>query len=115
MKCRSKRRFRMERNWSPCTIPSNHETCYMKPGEYFLKEDDIILNASRSATEIVVRNTGDRPIQVGSHYHFLEVNPALQFDRREAYGTRLDIPAGMAVRFEPGEDKRVRVIPLAGD
>lgn len=85
----------------------------MKPGEYLLAADEIVLNEGRAATEIVVRNTGDRPIQVGSHYHFLEVNPALEFDCAHAYGTRLDIPAGMAVRFEPGEEKRVRLVPLA--
>jgi urease subunit beta len=87
----------------------------MKPGEYLLAEGEIILNEGRPATDIVVRNTGDRPIQVGSHYHFFEVNPALDFDRNVAYGARLDIPAGMAVRFEPGEEKRVRVVPLAGN
>ena len=87
----------------------------MKPGEYVLEKGTIILNEGRSAAEIIVRNTGDRPIQVGSHYHFYEVNPALAFERNAAYGTRLDIPAGMAVRFEPGEEKRVRVIPLAGN
>lgn len=87
----------------------------MKPGEYLLEADEIILNEGREAVEIVVRNTGDRPIQVGSHYHFLEVNPALSFDRNLTRGTRLDIPAGMAVRFEPGESKSVRVIPFAGN
>ena len=86
----------------------------MKPGEYLLEAGEIVLNEGRPATEVVVSNTGDRPIQVGSHYHFLEVNPALNFDREQAYGMRLDIPAGMAVRFEPGEEKRVRVIPLDG-
>lgn len=87
----------------------------MKPGEYLLEAAEIVINQGRDATEIVVRNIGDRPIQVGSHYHFYEVNPALRFDRAQAYGTRLDIPAGMAVRFEPGESKSVRVVPLAGN
>ena len=87
----------------------------MKPGEYLLEADEIVLNQGRPATEILVRNTGDRPIQVGSHYHFYEVNPALAFDRKAAYGRRLDIPAGMAVRFEPGEEKQVRVVPFAGN
>ena len=86
----------------------------MQPGEYLLEVGEIVLNQGRIAKEIVVTNTGDRPIQIGSHYHFYEVNPALRFDRRQAYGTRLDIPAGMAVRFEPGESKAVRVVPLAG-
>ncbi|MDQ2949580.1 MAG: urease subunit beta [Acidobacteriota bacterium] len=86
----------------------------MKPGEYLLEAGEIEINEGRAAIEIVVRNSGDRPIQVGSHYHFYEVNPALRFDRTQAYGTRLDIPAGMAVRFEPGESKRVRVVPFAG-
>ena len=86
----------------------------MKPGEYLLEAGEVVINKGRIAIEILVRNTGDRPIQVGSHYHFYEVNPALSLDRTQAYGTRLDIPAGMAVRFEPGESKMVRVIPLAG-
>ncbi len=80
-----------------------------------LAAGEIVINEGRNAIEIIVRNTGDRPIQVGSHYHFYEVNRALSFDRKQAYGTRLDIPAGMAVRFEPGESKMVRVVPLAGN
>ncbi len=87
----------------------------IQPGEYLLADGQIVLNEGRAAIELVVRNTGDRPIQVGSHYHFYEVNPALDFDRKAAYGTRLDIPAGMAVRFEPGESKLVRVVSLAGN
>ncbi len=87
----------------------------MKPGEYLLEAGEVVINEGRDAIEIIVRNTGDRPIQVGSHYHFYEVNRALSFDRKQAYGTRLDIPAGMAVRFEPGESKTVRVVPLAGN
>ena len=86
----------------------------MTPGEYLLEAGEILLNDGRVAKELVVSNTGDRPIQVGSHYHFYEVNPALRFEREQAYGTRLDIPAGMAVRFEPGESKAVRVVALAG-
>ena len=73
-----------------------------------------MLNEGRETTELKVTNTGDRPIQVGSHYHFLETNRALVFDRRAAYGRRLDIPAGTAVRFEPGEAKTVTLVPIAG-
>jgi urease beta subunit len=86
----------------------------MHPGEYFLAEGDIELNAGRAVTRVVVRNTGDRPIQAGSHYHFFEINPALEFDRAAAYGMRLDIPAGTAVRFEPGEEKEVPLVAFAG-
>ena len=86
----------------------------MHPGEYFLAEGDIELNAGRAVTNVVVRNTGDRPIQAGSHYHFFEINPALEFDRAAAYGMRLDIPAGTAVRFEPGEEKEVPLVAFAG-
>jgi len=86
----------------------------MHPGEYILSDGDIELNAQRRTARIVVRNTGDRPIQVGSHYHFFEVNRALNFDRKAAYGMRLDIPAGTAIRFEPGDEKEVNLVALAG-
>lgn len=86
----------------------------MIPGEYVLRSEPLTLNAAREATAVVVINTGDRPVQVGSHYHFAEANPALQFDRGAAYGRRLDIPAGTAARFEPGDSKTVRLIALAG-
>ena len=86
----------------------------MHPGEYILAEGEIELNVGRRAARIVVRNTGDRPIQVGSHYHFFEVNAALVFERREAYGMRLDIAAGTAMRFEPGEEKEVPLVDYAG-
>jgi len=86
----------------------------MHPGEYLLGDGDIELNAGRATTRVIVRNTGDRPIQVGSHYHFFEVNTALGFDRDTAYGMRLDIPAGTAIRFEPGEEKEVPLVALAG-
>ena len=89
-------------------------TPFNKPGEYLLEEGEIELNAGRDAALVVVRNRGDRPIQVGSHYHFFEVNAALDFDRRAAYGMRLDIAAGTAVRFEPGEEKEVPLVALAG-
>jgi urease beta subunit len=84
------------------------------PGEVLPADVPIILNAGASAVEILVTNTADRPIQVGSHYHFFEVNRALRFDRSAAYGRRLDIAAGAAVRFEPGETRPVRLIPLGG-
>ncbi len=86
----------------------------MHPGEYILNDSDIELNAGRAAAPIVVRNQGDRPIQVGSHYHFFEVNGAVEFDRQSAYGMRLDIPAGTAIRFEPGEEKEVPLVAFAG-
>ena len=86
----------------------------MHPGEYILNDGDVELNAQRRTGRIVVRNTGDRPIQVGSHYHFFEVNRSLVFDRASAYGMRLDIAAGTAIRFEPGEEKEVPLVALAG-
>ena len=87
----------------------------MIPGEMFVKDGDIELNAGRSAVTITVSNTGDRPIQVGSHYHFFETNPALKFDRAKARGMRLDIAAGTAVRFEPGQTREVALVVLAGE
>ena len=87
----------------------------MIPGEILCDGPDLELNADRPVVAIEVTNTGDRPIQVGSHFHFFEVNAALVFDREAAYGMRLDLPAGTAVRFEPGDIKRVQVIPLAGE
>lgn len=86
----------------------------MIPGEMFIKEGEIELNSGRDAVTITVSNTGDRPIQVGSHYHFFEANPALEFDRAKARGKRLDIAAGTAVRFEPGQTREVRLVALAG-
>ena len=86
----------------------------MKPGEVIPASGDITLNAGRESMTIMVANTGDRPIQVGSHYHFGETNAGLDFDRAAARGMRLDIPAGTAVRFEPGQRREVRLIPYAG-
>jgi urease beta subunit len=86
----------------------------MIPGEYVLGEGDIVANQGRRTMVLVVANTGDRPIQVGSHFHFFEVNRALRFDRAQAFGMRLNIPAGTAVRFEPGDEKRVTLVELAG-
>ena len=84
----------------------------MIPGEYKLAEGDIIANDGRREIELEVANTGDRPIQVGSHFHFFEVNRALRFDRAAAFGMRLNIPAGTAVRFEPGDAKKVKLVEL---
>lgn len=86
----------------------------MIPGEIIPASGEILLNAGREAVELEVANTGDRPVQVGSHYHFFETNPALEFDRARARGMRLDIPAGTAVRFEPGQSRTVRLIPFTG-
>ena len=86
----------------------------MIPGEYFIEGGDIELNKGRKTLTLGVANSGDRPIQVGSHYHFFETNPALKFDRKKARGMRLDIPAGTAVRFEPGQTSEVTLIALAG-
>ena len=86
----------------------------MIPGEYLLGEGDIIANQGRRTVELTVANTGDRPIQVGSHFHFFEVNAALKFDRKAARGMRLNVPAGTAVRFEPGDTKDVLLVALAG-
>jgi urease subunit beta len=86
----------------------------MIPGEILCAPGEIELNAGRSTIELTVVNSGDRPIQVGSHYHFFEANPALQFERQRARGFRLDIPAGTAVRFEPGESRSVRLVAYAG-
>ena len=86
----------------------------MIPGEYVLRDGDVELNAGREPVRLRVGNSGDRPIQVGSHTHFFEVNAALQFDREKAYGRRLDVPAGTSLRFEPGEARDVSLIRLAG-
>lgn len=86
----------------------------MIPGELFPADGDIELNAGQPTVSLAVANTGDRPIQVGSHFHFFEVNDALQFERDQARGMRLDIPAGTAVRFEPGDERQVTLVPLAG-
>ena len=85
------------------------------PGEIILGEGDIVAFKGRQTVELIVANTGDRPIQVGSHCHFFEANRALRFDREKAYGFRLQVPAGTAVRFEPGEDKRVTLVAIGGN
>ena len=87
----------------------------MNPGEIFTIEGDLILNKGSESVEVKVANTGDRPIQVGSHYHFAETNEYLEFDREKSKGMRLDIPSGTAVRFEPGQSKDVELIPITGN
>jgi urease subunit gamma/beta len=103
----------LTRSTTSVTTPDNgsHDT----PGEYQLTQGEVILNENRDTVEIEVVNMGDRPVQVGSHYPFFETNAALQFDRAAAYGFRLNIPAGTAVRFEPGERKRVTLVALGGE
>ncbi len=86
----------------------------MIPGEVFPAAGDIELNAGATVLTLTVENTGDRPVQVGSHYHFFETNPALKFDRAKARGHRLDIPAGTAIRFEPGQSRDVTLVPYGG-
>ncbi len=87
----------------------------MIPGEMLIEEGDIALNVGRETRTLKVANSGDRPIQVGSHFHFYETNPALQFDRAAAYGMRLHIAAGTAVRFEPGQERTIELVALAGE
>ena len=86
----------------------------MVPGEVVLGDGPVVINAGPPVTSLVVVNAGDRPVQVGSHYHFAEANPALKFDRRAAWGRRLAVPAGTAVRFEPGIEREVDLVPLGG-
>ena len=85
------------------------------PGELLPEPGEIVLNAGRPVTTLLVANTGDRPVQVGSHFHFFEANSALKFDRDAARGLRLDIPAGTAIRFEPGDSREVQLVPFAGE
>lgn len=87
----------------------------MIPGELIVKDGEILLNQGKEAIKIIVSNNADRPIQVGSHFHFFEVNSALIFDRKLAYGKRLDIPAGTAIRFEPGQEREVSLIDYQGE
>jgi urease subunit beta len=87
----------------------------MIPGEMLIQPGDIELNVGRRCSSVTVANSGDRPIQIGSHFHFYEVNPALQFTRQDAYGMRLNITSGTAVRFEPGQKRTVELVALAGD
>src|SRR5216117_1344533 len=93
---------------------ASREDTRVIPGEYLLGEGEIEANAGRRTVRLTVANTGDRPIQVGSHFHFFEANRALRFDRAQAFGMRLNVPAWTAVRFEPGDEKRVTLVELAG-
>lgn len=102
----------MEANSSLCTTRYGEA---MIPGEYLLAADEIVLNAGRQSISLPVTNRGDRPIQVGSHFHFMEVNRALNFERAQALGMRLNIPSGTAVRFEPGQTHIIELVPIAGD
>ena len=86
----------------------------MIPGEYIIQDGDVVLNENSEVTTLLVANAGDRPVQVGSHYHFFETNPALEFDRDKARGMRLDIAAGTAVRFEPGQSREIQLVPMVG-
>jgi urease subunit gamma/beta len=101
----------MERSWSLCTSRSGDD---MIPGEYLLESEPIEINAGRTRSRVAVTNRGDRPIQVGSHCHFFEVNRALDFDRAAAYGMRLDVAAGTAVRFEPGDSREFELVAIGG-
>jgi urease subunit beta len=103
----------MEPNSSLFTTLSN-EANLITPGEYFLEDHAISANSGRRTITVVVKQSGDRPVQVGSHYHFYEVNDALHFDRDAARGMRLNIPAGLSVRFEPGEEKEVELVEFGG-
>lgn len=87
----------------------------MIPGQIFLNDEEIICNIDKTPSKIKVKNTGDRPVQVGSHFHFFEVNEALEFKREKGFGMHLNIPAGAAVRFEPGDEKVVEVVPYGGE
>lgn len=87
----------------------------MKPGEYFIENEYITINQGRKQLTVKVANTGDRPVQVGSHFHFFEINKCLEFNREECFGMRLDIPSGTAVRFEPGEEKEVELTEFGGN
>ena len=103
---------RAQRSVKRCAADRNDNP--MIPGELFIKDGEIELNKGRKTVTLTVANTGDRPIQVGSHYHFFETNPALKFDRKKARGMRLDIAAGTAVRFEPGQTREVTLVAVAG-
>jgi urease subunit beta len=86
----------------------------MIPGEYILRQEPVVCNKGRRTTRLTVVNKGDRPVQIGSHYHFFEVNQQMTFDRKKAFGMRLNIPSGTAVRFEPGEEKEIELVELGG-
>jgi len=114
-KIKAKRKVKTRRGVSLITKNISTQPVAIIPGQIILGEDDIVGFKGRQTVVLVVANTGDRPIQVGSHCHFFEANRALRFDRERAYGFRLQVPAGTAVRFEPGEDKRVTLVSIGGN
>jgi urease beta subunit len=114
-KTKAKRKTAKRRVASRGTKKGSLQPAAIIPGEVILGEGDIVAFSGRQTVELIVANTGDRPIQVGSHCHFFETNRALRFDREKAYGFRLQVPAGTAVRFEPGEDKRVTLVAIGGN
>jgi len=114
-KTKAKQKVAKRRGVSRNTKKPSTQPVAIIPGEIILGEGDIVAFNGRRTVELIVANTGDRPIQVGSHCHFFEANRALRFDREQAYGFRLQVPAGTAVRFEPGEDKRVMLVSIGGN
>ena len=114
-KIKAKRKVTTQRGVSLNAKKLSTQSVAIIPGQIILSEGDIVGFKDRQIVELVVANTGDRPIQVGSHCHFFEANRALRFDREKAYGFRLQVPAGTAVRFEPGEDKRVTLVSIGGN
>ena len=114
-KTKAKQKVATRRGVSRNTKKPSTQPVAIIPGEIILGEGDIVAFNGRRTVELIVANTGDRPIQVGSHCHFFEANRALRFDREQAYGFRLQVPAGTAVRFEPGEDKRVTLVSIGGN
>jgi len=114
-KTKAKQKVTKRRGESRAAKKSSIQPAAVIPGEIILGEGDIVAFNGRRTVELIVANTGDRPIQVGSHCHFFEANRALRFDREKAYGFRLQVPAGTAVRFEPGEDKRVTLVSIGGN
>jgi len=114
-KTKAKQKVTKRRGESHEAKKASNQPAALIPGGIILGEGDIVAFTGRQTVELIVANTGDRPIQVGSHCHFFEANRALRFDREKAYGFRLQVPAGTAVRFEPGEDKRVTLISIGGN
>jgi urease beta subunit len=114
-KAKLKQKITKRKVASPDAKKASIQPVAVIPGEVILGEGDIVAFKGRQTVELIVANTGDRPIQVGSHCHFFEANRALRFDREKAYGYRLQVPAGTAVRFEPGEDKRVVLVSVGGN
>jgi urease beta subunit len=114
-KTKAKQKVTTRRGASRNTKKASAQSVTIIPGQIILGEGDIVAFNGRQTVELIVANAGDRPVQVGSHCHFFEANRALQFDREKAYGFRLQVPAGTAVRFEPGEDKRVMLVSIGGN